>query len=612
MNPAGPSPAATRTLTVADGAFRRDGRPHQIIGGAIHYFRVHPDQWRDRLARLAAMGLNTVETYVAWNWHERRRGEVDFTGWRDLARFVREADAQGLDVILRPGPYICAEWDFGGLPAWLMTEPGPTLRASDPSFLAAVVAWFDAVCDVMRPLLATRGGPVVAVQVENEYGSYGDDAGYLEHCRAALVDRGIDVLLLTSDGPAPDLLASGTIPGVHATVNFGSRVPEAFAELRAVQPDGPDMCMEFWDGWFDHWGEPHHVRAAADAAGVLDDILTRGASVNLYMAHGGTNFGLWNGANLEAGRLQPTVTSYDYDAPVGEAGELTAKFHAYRQILERYAAHPLPEPPALPPRLAARQAEVGEWVALLDCLDVFDPPRRAPLPLVMEELGQDHGLVLYRGSVLLPPDPPPLVLEGLADRATVLVDGAVAGVADRNDPAAEIALTTPGDGRRSDLAIVVENQGRINFAQAIGERKGLAAVRLGRRFVHGWESTALRLDAAGLTGRLRFGSAPGAAGPVFGRTSLRLDEDPADGFLALPGWGKGFVWLNGFLLGRYWQVGPQVTLYAPAPLWRPGDNEVVVLELERPGSSVELRSEPDLDGGRQVAQGVPAAAETVS
>ncbi|MDN5798306.1 MAG: beta-galactosidase [Intrasporangium sp.] len=611
MTPAGARPAASRLITIEDGAFRRGGEPHRILSGAIHYFRVHPDLWRDRLARLAAMGLNTIETYVAWNWHERRPGEIDFTGWHDLTRFVREAETLGLDVILRPGPYICAEWDFGGLPAWLMTKPEMTLRASDPRFVSAVDAWFDAVCGVMRPLLATQGGPVVAVQVENEYGSYGDDAAYLEHCRAALVDRGIDVLLLTSDGPAPDLLASGTVPGVPATVNFGSRVDSAFGELRAMQPDGPDMCMEFWNGWFDHWGEPHHVRETTDAAGVLEDILTRGGSVNFYMAHGGTNFGLWNGCNLEQGHLQPTVTSYDYDAPVGESGELTPKFHAYRQILEPYAAHPLPEPPAPPARLAAQQAGVGEWVSLLDSLDAFDGPRSAPLPLSMEDLGQDHGLVLYRGSVLLPPDPPALVLDGLGDRAIVLVDGAVA-VVDRNDPVPEIAMVSPEDGRRSELTIIVENQGRINFAQAIGEHKGLAAVRLGRRFVHGWESTALRLDADGLTERLGFGGEAGSAGPVFGRTTLHLDEDPADGFLALPGWGKGFVWLNGFLLGRYWEVGPQQTLYAPSPLWRDGDNEVVVLELERPGSSVELRSEPDLDGGHGVAQGVPAAAETFS
>ncbi|MDO5739271.1 MAG: beta-galactosidase [Ornithinimicrobium sp.] len=606
------STTGTPTLTVADGTFRKGGEPHQILSGALHYFRVHPELWHDRLQRLRALGLNTVETYVAWNFHERRRGEIDFTGWRDLTRFVREAQSLGLDVILRPGPYIYAEWDFGGLPAWLMAEPDLALRTMDPRFITAVDAWFDAICDVMRPLLATHGGPVVAVQVENEYGSYGDDAPYLEHCRAALVDRGIDVLLLTSDGPGPDLLASGSVPGVHATVNFGSRVDAAFAELRRVQPSGPDMCMEFWNGWFDHWGERHHTREPAEAAAVLEEILARGASVNFYMAHGGTNFGLWNGCNVEDGQLQPTVTSYDYDGPVGEAGELGAKFYAYREVLTRYATGPVPEPLALLPRLAPGQGEVTEWMSLLDSLDAFDPPESAPMPRSMEQLGQDHGLVLYRGHVLLPPQPPALVLDGLADRATVMLDGAVIGIVDRNHALQEVALgSVPAHGPHPcDLVVIVENQGRINFAHAIGEHKGVAAIRLGRRLIHNWQSSALRLDDPTLTARLAFGPEPGSAGPVFARTVLSVDQ-PADGFIALPGWGKGFVWLNGFLLGRYWEVGPQVTLYAPAPLWRAGLNEVVVLEMEHAGSIVELRSEPDLGAGRGVEIGVPAVAAAV-
>jgi len=579
-----------RRLTVEAGAFLRGGRPHQIISGGIHYFRVHPDLWLDRLTRMRAMGLNTVETYLPWNVHERRRGEPDFTGPRDVARFVDLADSLGLDVILRPGPYICAEWDFGGLPAWLMATP-TGLRTSDPAYLAEVDRWYDAVCAVMRPLLAGNGGPVVAVQVENEYGSYGADAAYLEHCRSALVDRDIDVLLCTSDGPGPDWLAHGTLPGVLATVNFGSRVEESYTELRKFQPEGPDMCMEFWNGWFDHWGEHHHVRDEQEAARTLDEMLRRGASVNFYMAHGGTNFGLWNGANDADGQFQPTVTSYDYDAPIGEAGELRQKFHAYRDVIAKYVETPAELPddnPVLPPQ----QASVAATVALLDVLDLFDPPVVSPHPLTMEELGQDHGLVLYRGTGLVPPDGRTLELDGLADRAVVLVDSEVLGIVDRNDRGHAIPLTPRPDGRPSEFYIVVENQGRINYGPLLGERKGLRGIRIAQRYVHGWESTALRIDTEGLVERLPFGSAT-SSGPVFARTTLRI-EQPADGFLALPGWGKGFLWLNGTLLGRYWERGPQVTLYAPGPLWRTGDNDLVVLELERPGSVVDLRSKPDL------------------
>ena len=286
--------------------------PDRVISGAMHYFRVHPEQWADRLTRLAAMGLNTIEAYVAWNFHAPGPGSYDFSGWRDLPRFVWLAADAGLDVILRPGPYICAEWDFGGLPAWLLRSreaggPGLSrLRCSDPAYLAEVDAWFDELMPRIVPLLSTSGGPVVAVQVENEYGSYGSDRAYLQYIRDGLVRRGVNVPLFTSDGPGPDTLAFGTLPDVLATVNFDENHERYFAALRELRPDAPLVAMEFWLGWFDHWGEKHHVRAASDAAGMLDEILATGAGVNLYMAHGGTNFGLWSGANWDGG-LQPEV-----------------------------------------------------------------------------------------------------------------------------------------------------------------------------------------------------------------------------------------------------------------------------------------------------------------
>lgn len=342
------------TITVEGGRFLRNGAPHQIISGALHYFRIPTPLWRDRLARVAALGVNTIETYVAWNFHERTRSEIDFTGPHDLARFISLAGDLGLDILVRPGPYICAEWDFGGLPAWLMRDR-VSLRSSDPAFLAAADAWLDAVTAVIAPLQASHGGPVVGVQVENEYGSYGSDASYLAHVRDRLVAGGIDCWLFTSDGPGPDWLSNGTLPDVTATANFGSRPQASLAELTAFRPGQPAMVMEWWNGWFDHWGEPHHVRDAHEAASVLAELLGRGASVNLYMAHGGTNMGLWNGANHTEDAFAPTITSYDYDAAVGEAGELGATFLAFRDVI---AAHTGVEPPA-PPRASAAPKPFG-------------------------------------------------------------------------------------------------------------------------------------------------------------------------------------------------------------------------------------------------------------
>lgn len=611
-----------RLLTVADGQFVLDGEAQQIVSGAVHYFRIHPELWRDRLERVRALGVTAVETYLPWNFHSPRPGEFDFSGPRDVARFIELADDLGLDVLARPGPYICAEWDFGGLPAYLMTEQ-MALRSTDPRFLAATDQWFDAVVPLLADLQSTRGGPVIAVQVENEYGSHGDDAGYLRYCRDALRGRGINVLLFTSDGAGPDWLANGTLPDVLATANFGSRVAESLAELRAFQPAGPDMVMEYWNGWFDHWGEPHHHRDDTDATEVLAQMLGAGASVNLYMAHGGTNFGLWNGANTdpETGALQPTVTSYDYDAPIGEAGELAGKFHRYRAAIAAHTGRTPPEPPEPLPRQRSDSAVPTAGLALLDALAVFDAPVSAPLPLSMERLGAARGLVHYRGDVMVPPDGRILQLDGLADRATVLVDGVPTAVFGDAGVAAEgIRLDPKPQGRRTVVDIIVENQGRVNFGPRQGEHKGIRAVRLGQRFVHGWQSRAIQLDDAGVMDRLAsatWAPLPGAdsgatdpsgepgergtlgagreslAPPRFYRSTLTARAG-ADGFLALPGWTKGFVWLNGFLLGRYWSIGPQRTLYAPAPLWRDGENDVVVLEMERAGRRIELRSQPDL------------------
>lgn len=295
-------------LEVTRNGFTLDQESLRILSGAMHYFRVHPGQWRERLELLRAMGLNTVETYVAWNLHEAHRGTYDFSGMADLERFLSIAQEVGLFAIVRPGPYICAEWDNGGFPAWLLADRNLRLRCMDERYLSEVDRWFDVLIPRIASHQLTKGGNVLLVQVENEYGSYGDDEAYLSHLAAGLRSRGIDVPLFTSDGPTRFMLSGGAVNGSFATVNFGSRATEAFTTQRETRPDANDplFCMEYWNGWFDHWGEPHHTRDVASAAETLDEILSHGASVNLYMAHGGTNFGLWAGSNFDQ-KLQPTV-----------------------------------------------------------------------------------------------------------------------------------------------------------------------------------------------------------------------------------------------------------------------------------------------------------------
>jgi beta-galactosidase len=594
-----PSPAATpaptgsttTALTHADGAFLRDGRPHRILAGSLHYFRVHPDQWADRLERVAALGLNTVDTYVPWNFHERTPGAVRFDGWRDLERFLRLAQETGLDVIVRPGPYICAEWDNGGLPAWLTGTPGMRLRTCYRPFLDAVADWFDELVPRIAALQTGRGGPVVAVQIENEYGSYGDDQAYVRWIRDALVDRGVTELLYTADGPTPLMLDGGTVPGELTAATFGSKPDNALALLRSRRPEEPFFCAEFWNGWFDHWGEKHHVRPAPSATATLKGILDAGGSVSLYMAHGGTNFGLWAGANHDGSTVQPTVTSYDSDAPIAEHGAVTPKFYAMREELAAVSGRALPPVPADPPLLEPRTLEVTRSAALLEAVGALSEPVTAPVPLSFEELGQASGLVLYTAQPLLPPGPQQVTVHGLHDRAQVFVDGVPTAVLDQ----VTASFTLTGAGERVRLQLLVENQGRINYGPLLGQGKGiLGGVRVERRLVHGWTMHRAPLDewTSPDLHRAVTAAPPGGTGG-FATARLTVSE-PADTFLALPGFAKGFVWVNGTLVGRYWEIGPQSTLYVPAPLLRAGDNLITVLELERFGDCLHLRDRPEL------------------
>ncbi|MEU2236275.1 glycoside hydrolase family 35 protein [Streptomyces vietnamensis] len=573
-------------LEIADDGFRLDDRPFRIISGGLHYFRVHPDQWADRLHKARLLGLNTVETYVPWNLHAPRPGEFRLDGGLDLPRFLDLAAAEGLHVLLRPGPYICAEWEGGGLPSWLLAEDGIALRSRDPRFLAAVDGYLAALLPPLKPYLSGAGGPVIAVQLENEYGAYGEDAGYLADLAGLLRTHGVDVPLFTCDQPAD--LARGGLDGVLRTVNFGSRVEAGLDALRRLQPTGPLMCSEFWIGWFDRWGAVHTTRDPADAAADLDRLLAAGASVNIYMLHGGTNFGLTSGAN-DKGTYRPTVTSYDYDALLDEAGDPTPKYEAFRGVIARHAPVPDEPVPAPGPKLAPTVVELDASAGLFDQTRLFGRPVRADRPLTMEQLGQSFGFVLYEAE--LPTAGATVLRVGeVRDRAQVFVDGQPVGVLEREHHEHALAFLTPRSGAR--LTVLVENQGRVNYGAGIHDRKGL----LGRVTVNGeefadWSSSPLPLDGID---DLTVAPAGPLVGPAFHRGSFELAR-PADGYLALDGWTKGHAWVNGFPLGRYWSRGPQTTLYVPAPVLRPGRNEITVLELHATTTrTVELRDRPDL------------------
>ena len=547
--------------------FLLDGEPYQIISGAMHYFRIHPELWADRIEKARLMGLNTIETYVAWNAHEPRRGEWDATGWNDLGRFLDLVAEAGMHAIVRPGPYICAEWHNGGLPLWL-TAMGTKLRSSDPNYLAAVDGYLRNVYEIVEPRQIDRGGNVILVQIENEYGAYGSDQDYLRELIRITKDAGITVPLTTVDQPQPQMLEDGSLPELLRTGSFGSNPTERLRILREHQPTGPLTCMEFWNGWFDWWGSFHHTTSAEVAARDLDAMLAAGASMNFYLVHGGTNFGLTNGANHK-GRYLPITTSYDYDAPIDEAGDPTEKYFVFREVIARYA----PVPDGLPaeaidrPRIEVRLVSTGDWLESSSTSDNYEQPPS------FDELGQFSGLVRY--STELPADESGLLTFGeIRDYAWVEVDGVRVGRLSRTTQ--DVSAVIPA-GR--ELVILVEEQGRVNYAERIGELKGLIGeVSLNGKPLTDWRAELVDLGV--IAERIADAKATeNQSGRVGLRGEFQLDAQ-SDLFLDTNGFGKGYAFINGFLLGRYWANGPQRTLYVPSPVTKAGANQLILLELE--------------------------------
>ncbi|MEM9294211.1 MAG: beta-galactosidase family protein [Planctomycetota bacterium] len=585
-----------RVLEVRDGCFVRNGEPHQIISGSMCYFRIVPEAWRDRLHKLKAMGCNAVEIYVPWNAHEPRPGVYTFDGRLNIERFLDLCVDLELDVIFRPGPYICGEWEFGGLPWWLLRERGLTLRSSNPRFLELVDRWWDVLLPRVRSYCGSEGGPIVAVQIENEYGYYGRDPAYLRHLLTSLQEGGIDALPFTSDGvDAPHNQAHGGLPGVLRTANFGSRPEERLAKLDEHQDDAPRMCMEFWVGWFDAWGNAR--KAARDHESVASDLrwmLQQGDSVNLFVVCGGTNFGFMSGANHSTS-YAPHVTSYDYDGLLTECGDATDKYYACRRVIaECTGRKDLNEvfPPS--PKLPFKRSTLTEMCPLADGLSAMPAPIAAERPWTLEETGEGYGYVMYAARVPASLRGSRLRLRGMHDFAHVLLDGQSKGTWYRNDPEPEWSMDFVGEEGR--LTILVDCMARATFGHRTQEQKGICeGVFFGKDrhyecAISGWDTYPLPMrDLSKIPWRSGVRS---VCEPCFYRATFYV-KDPADTFLHLAGAGKGFASVNGENLGRYWSIGPQHSLYVPRSFLREGANELVVFDvIGLESTAYEFREEP--------------------
>lgn len=579
------------TFEIKGNEFVRDGEPIKLISGAIHYFRNPHGYWEDVLRRLAAMGCNCVETYCAWNLHEPTAGEFNFDGDLNIAEFVRLAGEMGLMVIVRPGPYICAEWEFGGLPWWLQTEQDMEIRCMNDKYLKYFDRYLDELLARLRPLLCTNGGPIVMMQIENEYGYYGDDKQYLDHLYNGYLRRGIDVPLFTSDGTDEWNILNGSHEKCLCTLNFGSMTPDRFDAQQRIYPNSPKMCAEMWDGWFDHWGgECHATTDAKVYAEHLDGMLAIG-NANIYMFIGGTNFGFMNGANHYE-KYEPTVTSYDYDALLTECGDITDKYMLCRDVIKKYTGVEPPQIPQNRKKAAYGKVFMTESAGLLDNLDVLDSaPLSLNVPVPMEDCGQGYGYIAYSTVTRHRLDNRTLRINGLGDRAQIYVGNRLVYIMYINDEKQECCISAEAGER---ITVVVENMGRTNFGEKMMRKKGIAGrVTIGGNIHFNW--TAHRLTMKDLSG-VRFKQGAPDCKSAFWRGSFNADGE-CDTFLRTDCFTKGVAFINGFNLGRFWEVGPTKTLYIPKFLLKNGANELVVFDSDGAKSDapyVEFTDAPDL------------------
>ena len=564
--------AQQHTFSFSDTAFLLDSKPFVMISGEMHYPRVPREAWRARMKMAKAMGLNTIGTYVFWNVHEPQKGVFDFTGNNDVKEFVKTAQEEGLWVILRPSPYVCAEWEFGGYPYWLQNEAGLVVRSKEAKYLHEYEQYIKEIGKQLAPLQVNHGGNILMVQIENEYGSYGSDKEYLAINQRMFKEAGFDGLLYTCD-PA-DAIKDGHLPGLLAAINGVDDPLKVKALVRENHHGvGPFYIAEWYPAWFDWWGTQHHTVPAERYVSRLDGVLAAGISINMYMFHGGTTRGFMNGANYnDKNPYEPQISSYDYDAPLDEAGNPTEKFMRFREVIAKHlpAGETLPEVPAAKKAVAVPAFDMIETTRSLDLLGHLV---KNPTPLTFEDLHQDYGYVLYRTN-LTGGRSGLLKIKEPRDYAVVMVNGKPVGTLDRRLKQDSMKLTLPKGTVQLD--ILVENLGRINFGPyLLKNKKGITEkVAFGGKELKGWSMYSLPFR----TSNLPKIPARAGKGPVIRSGSFDLPE-LGDTYLDMRGWGKGVVWVNGHNLGRYWNVGPQQTLYVPVEWLQKEHNHVMVLEL---------------------------------
>lgn len=579
-------------LEIKNKKFYMDSKPFDIYSGAMHYFRTVPEYWEDRLTKLKAAGFNTVETYVCWNLHEKKPGEFDFSGILDIEKYLEIAQKVGLYAIVRPGPYICAEWDFGGLPAWLLKDKNMQIRCMYPDYLKCVERFYKELLARLVPHLESHGGNIIAMQVENEYGSYGNDKDYLRYVEKLTRDCGIDCLLFTSDGNTNNMISGGSLPDIYKVLNFGSRSRTAFNVLKGFENDGPNMCGEFWCGWFDHWRDKHHTRNSLEIVNEIKGFIDNGASFNMYMFHGGTNFGFTAGANHNQGHgYEPTVTSYDYCAMLTEWGDYTPAYHAVRKLLcEKQGIEP-PELPESPKLQSIGKVELTETASLFENLDNIGEKHHVPVPEGMEYFDQNFGLIYYETTLKGKYNASPMYVKNVHDFAEVYFDGEKKTSIDRTLYTVEGKTTLkdvifkkkkgesspflmPALSGERKIGVLVDTMGRVNYGENMLDRKGISDIYLGIQRLMNYDVWTLPLDNLD---KLKYSSSVKKDEPVFLKGSFKTDSK-ADCFVHLDGFNRGCVYINGFNLGRFWKVGPQKSLYIPGTLLK-DENEIIVFNI---------------------------------